>query len=373
MIVVNAKIGSPRVSFTPSAYKTVYNEYEQGVYGNLIAMMKRAALDSYIAGCLMGRRAGFMREFNILPFSDAASDIERAQIIQNMIRRLNYRNLFKAIQEALLMKFKVIDFDWEVQEGLQMITGFKAFEQKYFRYKDGLLMIDFGNDLRQIPPETLVCESDETPVMLPVLRDYILKEFGWEAWAGFVETFGQGIILGKYPPGAGADIKTDLQTAVDAIARSSRGTLPDNTDIDIRESNRTTGDHQKFVEAADKGIAITILGHANAVEQSKGLQVGENLTSFEVKGEIAKDDMYYIDSQMQKLVHTICIRNWNDGKEPFFQTDKSDPVNVTEWIDVLDTAYSHGVILNPAEYQKLGLQIYPEQKPLQKQDIELLD
>jgi len=366
MIKVNTKIGTPAVRFNPAFYKTAYNQFRQGIFRDLIEMMNRAEIDSHIAGSLVGRKAGFQRDFSLVAFSDSEADMQRAEWVKNVIKNLDHRNLFKDIQKAVLKKFSVVDFEWQVVDGRQVPVRHIFLDHKYFRYKDGVLKIDFGRELKDIPNEALVCETSEVPVLLPVLRDFILKDFGLESWASFIETFGEGMIIGKYPAGADNEFKKEVEEAVKAIARSSRGIMPDGAEITLTETQRTTGDHEKFVETANKGISIAILGHANAVEQSKGLQVGENISSYKVKREIAVDDMYFIDSCMQKLIRILIDRNFADGRYPVFEMDKKEPVNVKEHLEVVDTAFNHGLEISPDEYRKLGLMVAPEQQPLTK-------
>jgi len=370
MLEVNAKIGVQRVQFTPSYYRSSYDQYRNGYYRDLIAMMKESAVDSFIAGCLMGRYAGFQRDWSIQPFEDDNSaDLERAEFLRSMIEALDTRLFFKKIAEALFYKFSVIDFEWDIIDNKQAVIDFAYFDQKYFRYdpKDGKLKIDFGKRLEEIPPEALVSETKETPVMLPVLPMYILKNFGVESWAGFIETFGEGIIIGYYPPGMDASLKSELETAVNAIARSSRGTAPVGSEIKIIETQRSTGDHAKFAEYCDRGASISILGHANAVIESPGMKIGENLAPWKVRRELALDDISYIQRQMNRFLRTVYGKNWADARYPQFSIDQSEPINVQERLNILDLAWQQGVIINPDHWAELGLKIYEEQQPLAKE------
>jgi len=366
MIQINSKMGYNIPQFNPAFYKSAYQQYEKGVFRDLIAMMNRAEIDSHINGCLIGRRAGFQKEFHLYPFSDSDADIERAEWIESIINQLDARNFFKGIHEAILKKYVVIDFDWQVVDGKQIPVKHRKLDQKYFRYKDGILMVDWGNRAEPIPDEAIVAESSEIPVLLPVLRDFILKEFGLESWASFIETFGEGFIIGKYPPGSDSAFKMALEDGINALARSSRGIMPDGSTIDIIEAKRSTGDHDKFEDRCNKGIAISILGHANAVEESQGMKIGENLSQYKVKREIAVDDMYFLDNQARKLVKMLIDRNFGDSRYPIFEFDKSEPVNTKEWLEVLDTAYNHGLKIHPDEYRKIGLYVFEDQEPLQK-------
>ena len=370
MLKVNKKIGLTNILFNPARYKTVFNQYQKGIYREIIAMMKRTIADSHVAGCLLGRDAGYQKEYNLIPYSEAKPDIERSKWIRSILDNINTRSLFKAIHEARKYKFSVIDFDWQIKDNKQIPLSFKKFDQKYFRYDPNdnyqTLKIDFGNLLKDISPDVLVCESDEMPIMLPVLRDYILKEFGLESWASFLETFGEPFIFGKYPSGCDPKIKEELEAGIETMASSSRGTMPIGTEIEVVETSRTTGDHEKFKDTADKGISIGLLGHENAVTSGKGLQVGENLSSYKVKREVAVDDLFFIEPFMQRLINQIIDRNFGDGKYTRFQTDKSEPLDLNKHSKMLDMAYSHGVKLHPDEYRKLGLYIYDDQEPIQK-------
>lgn len=372
-LAVNRKIGNPTVTFSPGFYKTAYENYRNGIYKELIEMMNRAESDSFVAGCLTGRKSGFQTDWSITPYSDDNRDIDNAEWMQSVLSNLDTRTLFKDIQEARLKKFSVIDFEWDIADNQQVPVSHEKYEHKYFKYKDGVLFIDHGKSLIEIDEYALVCDTKEMPVLLPVLRDYILKDFGLNSWASFIETFGEAMVIGKYPPGSGTDIKDEMEAAVEALGSSARGTMPDTGNIEVVETSRNTGDHEKFVDASNKGISITTLGHANAVETSNGLQVGENLTQYKVRRDIAVDDMFFIESYFQRLIRKIYTRNKIDGRVPRGYLDKKEPVNVRERLDILDQYYNQGGIIDPDEYRKLGIKIDDNQEPLQKTSLNLFD
>jgi len=373
MIRVNKKLTNPRVSFTPTFYKKAYKSYKAGQFGELIELMREATTDSHVSGCLIGRRAGFQRDWSVVPYDpEKEADQEVALFYQSVFSELDTRLLFKKIHESALFTFSVIDFTWDVVDGRQIPVDFKAYQQKYFKYdEDGVLRIDFGKRLEEIPEETLVCEFREQPLMLPVLRDHILKNFGLESWASFLETFGEAIIIGKYPMSAGEDFKTAINDAVNAIAASSRGTMPDGASVEMLETNRSTGDHRRFVEQADNAISISLLGHANAVSETTGAHFGENLAPFKVRKELAIDDISYIMRHLNRLIRIIHTRNFTDTRFPRFQIDTTEPINVSERLDVIDSAYDKGWIVDPEEFRKLGLKVHPDQEVMQREQLPL--
>lgn len=375
MIDVNKSLGVTTPQFTVSYYKSAYTRYKNRDFRDVISMYERAEIDSYVSGCIMGRQSGFLKDWSIEPYEESQEAMNRAEFFRRVFEGLPVRRLFKGIMDARFKKYSVIHFEWGVVDGRQAPISAEKLEQKYFRYdpKDMDLKVDWGNRLEEIPEEALVCEipDGEHPIMMPVLRDYILKEFGLESWAEFIDLFGHDIIIGKYPPGSDEAMKTAMETAVTTIARASRGTMPDNANIEIIGTTRNTGDHEKFTQAANKGLSISILGHANAAEDSNGMKIGQNDTAFRAKESLSIDDCWFIDENMQKLVKLIGDMNFGDGNYGFFKTNKAGSVNVAELIDALDLAYNHGARIHISNYKKLGIKVDETEEWLQKNDIGL--
>ena len=369
MLDVNKNIGTIGVSFTPRFYKQALNSAINGSYRQLIAMMEQAETDSWVQGCLDGRLDGFKRKWTLNEATDLKQDLVIKDFVLEIFNSINMRDLFENIFEARTKKYVVIDFDIEIIEGKWIVTNFQKYNQKYFRYdKDGKLKIDHGNGkLLDIPEDTTItAQTNKIPLLLPVLRDFILKEFGVESWAQFMETFGQPFVMGEYPPNASMELKRELRTAVDSIARSARGIKPKGYDINIIESKKGTSDFVDFKHECDAGIAITLLGHANAVSDTAGMKIGENLAPFKVRLEKAINDIYFIESYIQKLVKIIVDKNFIVKNYPLFEIDKSGPVNVRDFLAVLSQFSDQGGKVDPNDYRKLGISIADEQDYLQR-------
>lgn len=369
---INEQIGKPQISFSPSFYKNALRQFNEGYMRDLIALMEEAARDSHATGCLTGRMAGFSGDWRITPFSESAGDIEIAGFVKDIFLETDMQALAEDIFDARLKKFSVIALDWQVSGGMQRISGFRKINQRFFRYDkpDGRLMIDMGNRLIPVPGDSaLVCESKKTPVLLPVVRDFILKEFGLSNWASFIENFGEAFIIGKYPPGADETFRLEIEEAVRALGRSKRGITPQGTDLEIVESKKEGGGHEAFVKYCDRGISITILGHANAVEDSTGMQVGQNLSAYQVKREIALSDIRFIEGYINEAVRMLVRRNFRTQNFPVFSIDKAKPIDVSERLKVLELAWNMGYSVSPEEFSKLGLFRYSDQEPLKRKVI----
>ena len=361
----------PRVRFSPEGYKKAKREWEHGRPQRLIAMMKEAALDTHTSGCLGGRRSGFKRRWTLTAYEDEERDQARRDFFSGLLQRLRLRDLLEALFESRLYGFSVVDFEWTVEDGRQVPTRFRDFDHRHFKRAGddprGEIVIDGDGAEREIPDTALVAEARDRPLMLPVLRDYILKNFGLESWAAFLETFGEPFILGKYPPEADSEFVDKVEEGVQQLGSSSRGTAPQGTDLEIHETGRSTGDHRSFTEQADKGIAIHLLGHANAVEDSGSVNVGGVQTSYEVRFDYARDDMHYLDPLVNELIQLVGQRNFGDGRYPKFELDKSPPVSKAEHADIVDMAWRHGVPIQAEEYRRLGIHVDEGEGPFQKE------
>ncbi len=369
MIVVPKILTKPRISFDPKGFKDARKRFASGDPAKIIAMFQEAETDSHVAGCLLGRRSGYKRAYSVAPFEETSGDNEAREWIKGVLEQLSLRDLLESIHQAALRWYSVIDFEWEIIDNRDVPISFEFYDQQHFAYdRERILKLREKSKLVDIPEEALVVQirSHKTPVMLPVLRDFILKEFGVQAWASFLEQWGAPFILGRYPAGSDDDFKKQVQDAVEAVQSSAAGIAPEGTEFQAIEVAKSAGDHELFVKNADRGIAIAILGHANAVEQSSGLQVGANLDAFEVRFNVAEDDMYFVEPHVNRLIRMIYDRNFSDGRHPRFELAKAKPINAKEHMDIVDKAFSHGLEINPSEYSKMGLIVSPDQEPLTK-------
>ncbi len=370
MLNINRRIYPPRVSFSPGFFKNAVKQYRAGYVRDLIGLMEEAEIDSHTSGCLIGRMAGFSSAWRITEFSGGKEDLEVCDFVRSVLGNLDMNKLFRDIFDALLKKFSVVELNWEVKKGRHLVSSAEKINQRYFRIIDeNRVVIDWLNETKEIPEEAaLVLYSDKNPVLLSVLRDYILKEFGLKSWVSFIETFGEAFIIGKYPPGADRNFRDEVEKGVLALGNSSRGIAPQGTDLEIIESKRNSGDHEKLVKTCDRGISVAILGHANAVENSSGLQVGQNMAAYQVKREIAISDICFIEAGINRLIRMLVDRNFTVKGYPGFSIDKSKPVNITEHLQIIKQAYEQGYKIHPDEYNKLGLYKYDDQAALVKKE-----
>ena len=384
MITVSPKATRPRVQYGPRGFRRARNSFDHGDPRALIEMMHEATVDSFVDGCVGGRIMGFKRDWMLKPTDDSTEAQERVDFFTEWLEGIHFSDLAEAIYDGRLYSYSVIDLIWDVQSGYQLPVDWRQIGWEKFTYPTKTmsdLRIDFGGgDLREIPDTALVVDESRRarrrPVLITVLRDWILKEFGLEAFAAFIESFGEPFILGTYPAGMSDNdgFKDEVEEAVESIARSSRGIAPEGTDLTIKESGRATLDHGRFLTEAKEGISLTLLGHVNAVKNDGGVNVGGTDTQYKVRQDYAVGDMEWLESPINGLLQMIAVRNFSDGRAPTFAFRKPDQVGRQDLLDALDLAYQHGLELKGSDYRRLGIDVDPDartQKP--STGLDLLD
>jgi phage gp29-like protein len=374
MLKVNEQIGQTFVDYTPSFYKRTIANWKQGYYKEITALYEQCETDSYCGGCVEARQDGYKKNWRLTEASQSKQDIAIKEFVEGVLLELDIYDLFDFIHDARLKEFSVIGYDWEVINNKQVITAINKINQKYFRrdMKDNRkIKIDWGNRLEEIPPDAaLVCESVKLPLLISVARDFILKEFGIECFASFIENFGEAFIIARYPPGASEKFKAELNDAVNKLGASTRGIAPIGSELQVIESHKNTGDHSAFIDLAKTGIVLTLLGHENAVKNSSGLQVGQNDTPWKALRSKTLSDIIFIEKFLYKMIKLLVDKNFSAVTQyPLFRIDNSEPIDSTKQLAIIDSAYSKGYKIAADEYAKLGLIKADDQEPFLQRDF----
>ncbi len=372
----NSLASWPKPDFSPAGYRKARKQAENGDWRKLIRMMLIASEDSHVSGCLMARRAGFTRRWTLESPEDYEIPEDRLKWMTATLKRLNMRRLLRDLHRGKLYRYSVIDLpertEWTLDDGRIYPVTYIYHDQRHFRYdKEGNLRVEIGGRLEALGEDTIVVEHTE-PVMLPVLRDFTLKNFGLEAWASLIEDAGSPFLVGYYPANADAEVIKKLEEALAQMQASSRVAMEKGNEFDVKDSNRYSADQRSFVEAADKGISITLLGHANAVQQTAS-QIGENSSAFKVKREIALDDAADLEQAMQAIIDLIWSPNF-DGPSPRFNLDMTPPVDVEQHLKKIATLWTIGAPIRSKHLREIGLDVEDDEGPFQrKTDLSFME
>jgi|GEM_PF-1011061 len=369
MIIINKSLTTLGVSFTPAFYKRARRNYELGNYQDVFALIERAEEDDFISGCLETRATGYQVSWTVSPATDSPRDIEIAKFVEDTFSQISMFDLFRDVDDAQLKEYSIIDLTWGIRNNKQVIEDFKKIEQRYFRIdtNDGKIKIDWGSQLRDIPEDSaFIVRARYKMIMLSVLKSYIRKEFGEESWSSFLETFGEPIIVGKYPPGLGDKEREALKQGVQELGSGGRGIVPLGAEIQIEETARNTGDHKDYKQDCKDGISFVLLGHEKAAGVDASMQIGENTAAYKAVRSRAKRNMGFIEEKLRPLIKMLVDRNYPDvSLYPYINLDKTDQLSVAEKIQAANFAINAGAQIEPWFIEQLGVPLVDKTKPLE--------
>lgn len=363
ILKVNKDIGFIGVSFTPDYYKRAYKTYQNGDFRLLLALIERAEIDSFVAGCLNARNTGYKRKYSVLPATEETPDVKAAEFLTSVLNDISMREFFEDMMDARYKYYSVIGLEWDIVNGYQVPVYFEKYDQKYFRYDlaDNILKIDFGKRLEEIPPDSAyVIEASRKPILLTVLKDYIRKEFGEENWSSFLEVFGEPFIFAEYPVGSTPDQIKQVDQNINKMAGSSRGAFPEGTKVTIQESKRGAGDQKNYVDDCKANISFALLGHEEAAGSDKRMQIGDTQSSIVATSKVSEDDMFWLEDKIQPFFKMILDRNFTVQKYPRLLMDKSDIIDPKTKLTAAQLAFENGGEIDPDFFREYGIPIKNE-------------
>jgi phage gp29-like protein len=374
ILKINKSIGLTSVSFTPAFYKRAFKNYQQGDFRDLLALIDRAEIHGFVSGCLYARSSGYKRKYSVVPASDSSQDTDIAAFLTEYLSEISMREFLEDMHEARMKYYSVLALgDWGLLNGKQVPLYYEKYDQKYFTYdpKDFILKIDMGKTLEEIPEESaFVIEASRKPIMLSVLADFILLEFGKESWSSFLEVFGEPLIYGEYPLGYNKDQITEAEAGINKIASSNRGILPEGSKLHVITGQSGAGatGHKDFVQDAKANISFTLLGHTEAAGSDRQMQIGDTEASMVATTKIAEDDMFWLEEKIKPFFKLIVNRNFNVTKYPKLILDKSTIIDPKTKLTAAQLAFENGAEIDPDFFKEYGIPVL-NSDPLKKQNL----
>lgn len=291
---------------------------------------------------------------------DAADDTplnaQAAEAIAAHFRRGRINRLTRALCDATLKGFAVVEVLWGVHKGLYLPMQFKARDQRRFVFDvDGnLRMLTRESMLKgeELPPRKFIVhrcgDSDENPYGVGLgtrLFWYALfKRQGLSFWLQFVDKLGLPTTIGKYPAGTVAADRAILQNAVDAVRSSTGVTIPEGMIIEFLElkasGNITT--QEQLVRYMDEQIRETVgleAGGANA----GGALAAAAIDRREVRLDIVKaDDEEIAETLQSTIVQWIIDVNFPGAEPPELYRDTDEPEDLNARVSRDKTLFDMG-------------------------------
>jgi phage gp29-like protein len=212
-------------------------------------------------------------EWQVEPATDKRADKKIADFVEEVLKDANFDRLTGDLMEAVVTGYKPTEIMWDASEGEIWINDFRGRRPSRFIFdpKANLRLLTLQNmyDGEPVPDRKFITWTFGGGEYNPYGRGlgYQLywptwfKKQGVKFWVVFAEKFGSPTAVGKYPVGTGADEKSTLLEALDAIQQKTGIRIPETMTIELLEAKRA-GDatYEQLCEYMDRAIAKVLVG-----------------------------------------------------------------------------------------------------------------
>jgi phage gp29-like protein len=215
------------------------------------------------------------KDWQVMPGGEKPIDIKAADLLQAMLEESNFDDAIAGILSSRYYGYSGSEIDWKRLDGEIVPSHFVTMPFRRFRFdsKDQPLLLN-SSDYQGEPlaPGSWIwtaninalCHITPRSGMLRTAAWFALfKRWSWRDWVIYAEKFGIPLVIGKHDPNASEDEKSQLESTVQDIGEAGQATMSTNTEIDIREAQRS-GDsaslHRSIVAEANQEIAKLITG-----------------------------------------------------------------------------------------------------------------
>ncbi|HEX7128297.1 MAG TPA: DUF935 domain-containing protein [Thermodesulfobacteriota bacterium] len=380
--------GHPAKGLTPERLARLLREAEDGDpmrYLELAEDMEERDLH-YLAVLGTRKRAVAQLELTVEAASDAAADVEAADLVREWLRRDDLEAELVDILDAIGKGFSATEIIWELSASRWWPVRLEHRDPRWFEFDriDGrtLLLREAGLPV-PLAPFKFIVHRHTAKTGLPIRGGlaraaawaYLFKNYGVKDWVTFVEVYGQPLRVGKYGPGATDEDKEKLFQALRNLGSDAAAMIPQEMMIEFIDAKRgssTASGAEVFKQLADfmdQQVSKAVLGQTTTTDAiSGGHAVAKEHN--EVRRDIQRADAKQLAATLNRdLVRPLVDLNLGPQKAyPRIIIGLRDATNVAELSDALAKLVPLGLKVEQSVVRdKLGLPDPPAGK-----DVELL-
>lgn len=345
----------PSNGLTPQRLAHIFREADAGdVYRQMELFEEMEEKDPHLFSQLQTRKNAVTGlDYEIIPFSDDDGDKAVADFVADEINGIeNFEDVEMDLLDAIGKGFAVSEILWDYRNGKTAIADIISRQQKRF-FWDAL---DDGFKVRtkEVPEGIPVPENkfilhrykarsghpSRAGVLRVVAWMYLFKNYDIKDWVSFCEVFGMPLRLGKYAQGASDDDKDALMQALVRIGSDAAGIVPDGTEIDFHEANRSSSldIYESLARYCDEQMSKAILGQT-LTSDSGGGSFAQSKTHDEVRHDLTVADCKALAATLRRdLIRPLVLFNFgDDARLPSIRYDCKEPEDLKEKAEVLTT------------------------------------
>jgi phage gp29-like protein len=344
----------PSNGLTPVRLAQIFREADSGdVLRQMELFEEMEEKDPHLFSQLQTRKNAVTGlDFEIISFSDDEYDKRIADFVKEEIESIEaIEDVFLDLLDAIGKGIATSEIIWGVDSGRYVIDDIKWRHQKKFFWDENdsfkVMTEEFPNGM-EIPDNKFIVHRYKArsghPSRAGVLRVvawmYLFKNYDVKDWVSFCEVFGMPLRLGKYNPSASEEDKEALMKALVMLGTDAAGIIPDNTEIDFKESSKTTSInvYEALAKYCDSQISKAILGQT-LTSDSGGGSYAQSKTHNEVRHDLTVADCKALASTIRRdLIRPLVLFNFGEDKRiPYLRFDCEEAGDLKETAGIYKT------------------------------------
>lgn len=314
--------GYPADGLNPLRLGTILREADHGHPVRYLELAETIEeRDLHYLGVLGTRKRSVSQlDITVEPASDAAADVDRADMVRKWLARDELAEEVFDILDAIGKGYSFTEIIWDFSERQYQPARLEYRDPRGFRFDRNNLaspmMLDDAGQEKPLPAFKFVFAAMRAKSGL-IMRSglartaawaYLFKKYTEKEWSIFTQTYGQPLRVGKYGSGASAADRDTLFKAVANIAGDCAAIIPESMKIDFVEASNVGAAHALYKERADwldQQISKAVLGQTATTDAVTG-GLGSGKEHRQVQEDIETADA----KQLASIINRDLIRPW---------------------------------------------------------------
>ena len=366
---INDKYSSyPSNGLTPRRLASIFREADAGdILRQAELFEEMEEKDPHLFSQLQTRKNAVTGlDYEVIPFdSDDERDKQIAEFVESELNSIeSFEDVEMDLLDAIGKGIAVSEIMWGFEDGRTTVSEIRCRHQKRFFWDDEDV---FKVITKEAPSGMIVPENkfivhrykarSGHPARAGVLRViawmYLFKNYDLKDWVSFCEVFGMPLRLGKYAQGASEDDKRALMSALVQIGTDAAGIIPDGTEIEFKNSDKTSSTdlYERLARYCDEQISKAVLGQT-LTSDSGGGSFAQSKTHNEVRHDLTVADCKALAATLRRdLIRPLVLYNFGEDRRiPYIRFDCEESEDLTQTANILDVLVGKVGLKVPTSY-----------------------
>lgn len=288
-------------------------------------------------------------DYEVIPFSDDEFDKNVAEFVKEEFESLeNIEDLLMDLLDAIGKGIAISEIIWNYDGYKTTVEDIKWIHQKklFWDYNDDLKIStkDFPAGIELIENKFIIHKykarsghPSRAGVLRVVAWMYLFKNYDIKDWVSFCELFGMPLRLGKYNAAASESDKESLMQALIQIGVDAAGIIPDTTNIEFKESSKSTSInvYESLARYCDEQVSKAILGQT-LTSDSGGGSYAQSKTHNDVRHDLTVADCKALANTLRRdLIRPLVLFNFGEDKRlPYIRFDCEEAEDLKQTADI---------------------------------------